>query len=73
MNRQQRMKNRATARALTDEVFEAGLPEGLTYRNGDLFYDCEGCERECEWYGTPEEFAEPDAIRLGGCSPRCCP
>ena len=73
MNAQQRYQNRATARALAEEVFEASLPEGLTLRRGKLYYDCEGCERVCEWCGTPEDFAHPNAIKLGGCSPRCCP
>lgn len=73
MNAKQRYKNRQTAADLASTVFEANLPYGLTARRGRLLYDCEGCERECEWYGTPAEFAAPDAIRLGGCSPRCCP
>lgn len=74
MNRDQRMRNRDTARALTEEVFEINLPYGLTVdRFKCLYYDCEGCGRECQWEGTPEEFADPDAVRLGGCSPRCCP
>lgn len=58
---------------LAQEVYEASLPDGLISRTGDLFYDCEGCGRECEWYGTPSEYEEPDTIRLGGCSERCCP
>lgn len=50
------------------------LPDGLSRRlRGDLVFDCEGCERKCVWEGTIEEFGHPDAIRLGGCSPRCCP
>lgn len=73
MNRQQREQNRRTARVLAEEVFEAKLPDGLTHYRGKLLFDCEGCGRECEWNGTPEDFADPDAIKLGGCSPRCCP
>lgn len=73
MNGQQRYQNRRTAALLAREVYEANLPAGLTPRHGKLFYDCEGCDRECEWHGTPDDFAAPDAIRLGGCSPRCCP
>lgn len=73
MSAQQRYQNRVTAQRLAQEVFEANLPDGLTARRGELLYDCEGCGRECEWYGTPVEFVAPDAIRLGGCSPRCCP
>lgn len=49
------------------------LPDGLTRRGGQFYFDCEGCERECEWDGTKEDFDHPDAIRLGGCSPHCCP
>ena len=73
MNAHQRNQNRRTAAALAEEVYEANLPDGLRLKNGDLYYDCERCERECEWYGTPEEFDHPDAIKLGGCSERCCP
>ena len=73
MNRNQRNKNRATALALTYEVLEANLPDGLTFSRGKLFYDCEGCDRECVWEGTPQEFEAPDAIKLGGCTQWCCP
>jgi hypothetical protein len=73
MNHKQRDQNRRTARLLAQDVFYANLPCGLISRRGKLYFDCEGCERECEWHGTPQDFAAPDAIRLGGCSERCCP
>lgn len=73
MNAQQRHQNRRTARLLAQEVFEANLPDGLYMTKGRLTYNCEGCERECEWYGTPEEFEDPDAIKLGGCTQWCLP
>lgn len=73
MNRRQREQNRRTARDLAQEVFEANLPDGLTLYRGKLLYDCERCDRECEWHGTAEDFAAPDAIKLGGCTERCCP
>ncbi len=73
MNRQQRDANRANAQALAEEVFEANLPDGLYMRSGVMTYDCEGCGGECEWHGTPEEFDEPNEIKVGGCTEWCLP
>jgi hypothetical protein len=73
MNRIQRNKNRETARQLSEYVFEATLPDGLTIKDGALHYECASCGNSREWYGTPDDFADPDAIKLCGGTQWCLP
>lgn len=73
MNRKQRNQNRATAKALADEVYEANLPLGLRLSGGELRYKCPRCESDRQWYGTPEDFADPDTTKLCGGTQWCLP
>jgi hypothetical protein len=50
-----------------------GLPDGLTYRNGRIEYDCVRCGNPAEWPVEVELFVEGDDMNLCGGSPRCCP
>jgi hypothetical protein len=49
------------------------LPEGLTYRDGRLWFDCAMCGQPTDWPEKPEDFDPENTILLCGGSPRCCP
>ena len=50
-----------------------GLPDGLTYRNGRIEYDCVRCGNAAEWPVEIELYEHGDDMNLCGGSPRCCP
>lgn len=50
-----------------------GLPDGLTYRNGRIEFDCVRCGNPSEWPVEVELFVYGDDMNLCGGSPRCCP
>ena len=50
-----------------------GLPEGLSYTDGQIKYRCERCDELAEWCGEIEEFELGHYANLCGGSPRCCP
>lgn len=50
-----------------------GLPDGLTYQDGQVQFQCRVCEKWTEWPADVEDF-DPDAYQnVCGGSPRCCP
>lgn len=49
------------------------LPDGLTYRNGRIEFDCVSCGNASEWPVETELFELDDPMNLCGGSPRCCP
>jgi|GEM_PF-2218236 len=73
MNALQRNKNRATARLLAEEVYEANLPNGLTLRGNVLYFECPRCGNDSEWYGSAEDFMHPDAVKACGGTQWCIP
>lgn len=73
MNALQRNQNRATARQLAEEVYEANLPAGLTLRGSALYFECPHCGSDSEWYGTAEDFRDPDTVKACGGTQWCIP
>ncbi len=50
-----------------------GLPDGLTYQNGEIQYQCRVCDRWTEWPVEISDFVIDDPHNVCGGSPRCCP
>lgn len=73
MNALQRNLNRATARRLAEEVYEANLPDGLTLRGGVLYFNCPRCGNDSEWYGTAEDYSDPVTVKACGGTQWCIP
>lgn len=49
------------------------LPDGLSYQDGRISFQCNCCERWAPWEGEVDEFEYGDPMNLCGGSPRCCP
>lgn len=54
-----------------DAIFD--LPDGLSYRNGSISFQCRVCDNWAEWPVAVEEFDIDSDMNLCGGSPRCCP
>lgn len=52
---------------------EKELPDGLWMNNGSMTYTCPRCENDREWYGTVEDFEDPDSVKLCGGTQWCIP
>lgn len=50
-----------------------GLPDGLTYRDGCIQFECNACEKWTEWHGEVTDFENGHYANVCGGSPRCCP
>ena len=50
-----------------------GLPEGLSYIDGEVKFECRVCEAWTIWEGEPHEFEIHHYANVCGGSPRCCP
>ena len=50
-----------------------GLPEGLSYRDGAISFQCNVCEAWTEWPAEPEDFDIGAHENMCGRSPRCIP
>ena len=62
-------KARAKADAQSAPKLEPELPDGLWERDGELFYECLGCERAVRLEIDSSEY-DPEMAYCGG-SPRC--
>lgn len=50
-----------------------GLPDGLSFRDGEVQFECRNCERWSQYHGEVNDFDIDDDMNLCGGSPRCCP
>ena len=50
-----------------------GLPEGLSFIDGAVRFECRGCEAWTPWEGEIADFEEGHYANMCGGSPRCCP
>ena len=50
-----------------------GLPEGLSFSDGAVRFECHGCEKWTPWEGGIADFEEGHYANMCGGSPRCCP
>lgn len=50
-----------------------GLPEGLSFSNGAVRFECRGCEQWAPWEGDIADFEIDHYANMCGGSPRCCP
>lgn len=49
------------------------LPEGLRFREGHYYHDCNNCGQETEWEEDPDDFELGHRTNVCGRSERCLP
>lgn len=49
------------------------LPDGLSYHNGSISFQCRSCDKWSAWEADVADFDIDDHNNLCGGSPRCCP